>query len=154
MMKTIFLKNPLALRTILLLSIIVIIAGLINSAGMINGQILDHTILNHSKNFSLSEIRTPFPSHNEIAPPGGHSNYDRPDDSPGKYQIHILYVVPKGFEYPIRDLDGSIDEQISLVNEWFASQADGAMLRFECAIVMIYHFDFLSGLIPVGITLI
>ena len=66
-----------------------------------------------------------------ISPIGQHSYSDRPDDDPGLYQIHILYVIPNGFNYSNRDIDGSINRHIDLLNEWFASQTDGLKIRFD-----------------------
>ena len=69
---------------------------------------------------------TPVP-----APIGQLSFVDRPDDYPGFYQVHVLYVVPKDFLSTTRYLDGSIDESMRLVNEWFASQKDGQFFVFD-----------------------
>ncbi len=66
-----------------------------------------------------------------IALLGDHSYRDRPDDMPGQYQIHVLYVVTKDFDYTVRDLDGSINRQIELVNDWFSDQTNGSTLRFD-----------------------
>ena len=66
-----------------------------------------------------------------VAPLGQHSYSDRPDDFPGVYQIHVLYVVTRDFSYTVRDLDGSINEQVRLVGEWFSDQTDSTSLRFD-----------------------
>src|SRR5690349_16011767 len=56
---------------------------------------------------------------------------DRPDDDPDKWMIHVLYVVPEDFTDTTHYFDGSIDESIRLVNEWFFEQTDGKSLAFD-----------------------
>ncbi len=72
-----------------------------------------------------------IPGTDSIAPLDDHSYTDRPDDFPGLYQFHVLYVVTEDFKYTTRDLDGSINEQIRLVNEWFSGQTDGKTMRMD-----------------------
>lgn len=72
-----------------------------------------------------------MPETNPIARLGIHSYYDRPDDFPGLYQFHVLYVVTEDFKYTTRDLDNSIKEETKLVNEWFSSQTNGKTLRLD-----------------------
>lgn len=56
---------------------------------------------------------------------------DRPDDTPGKYQVHFLYVLPAdGTDYQ-RDQDGKINITVDTVNEWFAGQTGGSTIRFD-----------------------
>lgn len=71
------------------------------------------------------------PKINPIAQLGEHSYNDRPDDFPKLYQFHVLYVVTEDFKYTTRDLDGSVDEQVRLVNEWFSNQTDGKIMRLD-----------------------
>ncbi|MBC7879451.1 MAG: hypothetical protein H7Y59_19965 [Anaerolineales bacterium] len=69
---------------------------------------------------------TPILTPTEIPAPIGELSYsDRPDNHPDKYQIHVLYVVPNGFNDTERYFDGSIDESMELMNEWFAEQTSG-----------------------------
>jgi hypothetical protein len=69
---------------------------------------------------------TPILPPTEVPAPLGELSFsDRPDDHPDKYQIHVLYVVPMDFYDTKRYFDGSIDENMKLMNEWFADQTDG-----------------------------
>jgi len=65
------------------------------------------------------------------APLGAASYADRPDDVPGEYQFHVLYVMHKAYERGNRDLDGSIVETVRLMNDWFTAQSGGRRLRFD-----------------------
>lgn len=60
-----------------------------------------------------------------IASLGELSYKDRPDDNPDKYQIHVLYVVPKDFTDTTRYFDGSIEDDMLSMNKWFYEQTDG-----------------------------
>ncbi len=65
------------------------------------------------------------------SPLGQHSYTDRIDDHPLEYQFHVLYVINADTQNAVRDIDGSIDENVRLMNEWFASQSNGATFRFD-----------------------
>jgi len=80
---------------------------------------------NNTWNFPTPTVTPAFTPTPVPAPLGELSYSDRPDDYPGFYQIHVLYVVPKDFTDTTRYFDGSIDESVRLMNEWFASQKDG-----------------------------
>jgi hypothetical protein len=56
---------------------------------------------------------------------------DRPDDFPDQYQIHVFYVVPKNFTDTTRYFDGSIDENMRLMNTWFADQTGGRSFTLD-----------------------
>jgi hypothetical protein len=73
----------------------------------------------------------PPPTPDLIAPLGERSLTDRPDNNPGMYQVHFLYVLPAdGTDYQ-RDLDGKINVTVDAVNEWFAAQTGGSRFRFD-----------------------
>jgi hypothetical protein len=77
---------------------------------------------------SKSPTATIFPTPTATPVPvpfGQHSYTDRPDDFPGYHQIHALYVVLKDSTNKGRDLDGSMDENFLLMNQWFAEQTGG-----------------------------
>lgn len=69
---------------------------------------------------------TPVP-----APVGERSYFDRPDDTPGLYQVHVLYVTLKDRRDRRRDLDNSIVQSVKLFNNWLAGQTGGSTLRFD-----------------------
>lgn len=78
---------------------------------------------------TLASLPPPTPA--PVAPLGERSYADRPDDAPGMYQVHFLYVLPAdGTDYQ-RDLDGKIDVTVDTVNEWFAGQSGGSKFRFD-----------------------
>jgi hypothetical protein len=56
---------------------------------------------------------------------------DRPDDFPGMYQVHLLYVLPAGAKDRKRDLDGKINKSIRAGNDWFYKQSGGSKIRFD-----------------------
>ncbi|HEX5761417.1 MAG TPA: hypothetical protein VF121_19700 [Thermoanaerobaculia bacterium] len=58
------------------------------------------------------------------------STRDQPDDQPGAYQIHILYVEPPGAAGR-RDVDGSLRRSVTAWREWMARQTGGPKLRFD-----------------------
>jgi len=73
----------------------------------------------------------PPPTSAPVAPLGERSYTDRPDDTPGMYQVHFLYVLPAdGTDYQ-RDQDGKINITVDTVNEWFAGQTGGSTIRFD-----------------------
>ncbi|KAA0274298.1 MAG: hypothetical protein EDM79_08595, partial [Chloroflexi bacterium] len=85
--------------------------------------------------FAISADKTlaslPPPTPAPVAPLGERSYADRPDDAPGMYQVHFLYVLPAdGTDYQ-RDLDGKINVTVDTVNEWFAGQSGGSKFRFD-----------------------
>jgi len=65
------------------------------------------------------------------SPLGQHSYTDRIDDHPLEYQFHVLYVINADTQNAVRDIDGSIDENVKLMNEWFSSQSTGTTFRFD-----------------------
>jgi hypothetical protein len=69
---------------------------------------------------------TPVP-----APMGERSYYDRPDDFPGMYQVHVLYVLPAEAEDQERDLDGKFDKTVQATNDWFFEQSGGSKIRYD-----------------------
>jgi hypothetical protein len=75
---------------------------------------------------------SPQPTPTEIPAPLGERSYkDRPDDLPGLYQIHLLYVLPADATDQNRDLDGKINKTVEVVNEWFLEQSGGSKVRFD-----------------------
>ncbi len=59
---------------------------------------------------------------------------DLPDDEPGAYQVHVLYVEPKGrTSSPALDTSGSIRRSLEATNAWLALQTGGRSLRFDRA---------------------
>ena len=56
---------------------------------------------------------------------------DRPDDYPGLYQFHVVYLLFKEQNDKGRDIDGSIAASIHLANEWVKKQTGGSSLRFD-----------------------
>ena len=65
------------------------------------------------------------------APSGERSTADRPDDAPGMYQVHLLYVLPSGAQDRQRDLDGKINTSIEAANNWLSGQTGGSNIRFD-----------------------
>lgn len=70
----------------------------------------------------------------DAAAPPGRATEDLPDDAPGAYQIHVLYVVPaeRTPSAPL-DTDGSIRRSVAAFGAWFAHQTGGPRLRFDTA---------------------
>src|ERR1051325_3270199 len=60
------------------------------------------------------------------APVAERSYTDRPDDFPGLYQVHLLYVLPAEATDQRRDLDGKINISIEDANQWFFEQSGGS----------------------------
>jgi hypothetical protein len=87
-----------------------------------------------------TDTATPLPAPTETAIPtdenapaplGERSFEDRPDDQPGLYQVHLLYVVPAESKDQERDLNGRINTSVEAVNLWFSEQTGGSSLRFD-----------------------
>lgn len=78
---------------------------------------------------SLASLPPPTPA--PVAPLGERSYADRPDDVPGMYQVHFLYVLPADAEDYQRDLDGKINATADTVNDWLSSQTGGSRVRFD-----------------------
>ena len=87
-----------------------------------------------------TETSTPLPVPTETAVPsqpnvpaplGERSFEDRPDDQPGMYQVHMLYVLPAGAADRQRDLDGRINQSVEAANNWLFTQSGGSKLRFD-----------------------
>lgn len=58
-------------------------------------------------------------------------DFDRPDDTPGAYQIHVNYVLPSDGVDEMLDLDGRIVTSVGAFTQWFAAQAEGRRLRLD-----------------------
>lgn len=56
---------------------------------------------------------------------------DRPDDFPGTYQVHVLYVLPADATDRNVDTDGNINISVQAANEWFSAQTGGTNIRFD-----------------------
>lgn len=57
---------------------------------------------------------------------------DQPDDMPGAYQAHVLYVEPSDRSAsPGLDVDGTLRRSVTAFNRWLASRADGARIRVD-----------------------
>ena len=68
----------------------------------------------------------------DTSPPLGERAFeDRPDDHPGLYQVHVLYVLPADAPDQQRDLDGRISQSIETGNNWFFDQSGGSKIRFD-----------------------
>ena len=66
------------------------------------------------------------------AGPLARSNVDRPDDSPGAYQVHVLYVEPSDRTAPRPlDTDGTLERSVTAFNAWLSSRTAGPKLRFD-----------------------
>lgn len=65
------------------------------------------------------------------APIGERTTLDRPDDFPGLYQFHFLYVTLSDSPDMERDLNGEIDQTVADINTWFAEQTGGSTLRVD-----------------------
>lgn len=75
---------------------------------------------------------TSSPASTEVSAPLGERSYhDRPDDNPGLYQVHFLYVLPADVPDQQRDLDGKINLTVDAVNNWFVEQSGGSKIRFD-----------------------
>jgi hypothetical protein len=60
------------------------------------------------------------------------STLDQPDDQPGAYQIHILYVEPADVTAAVDlDEDGSLRRSVTAWLAWMARQTGGPKLRFD-----------------------
>lgn len=60
------------------------------------------------------------------------STRDQPDDQPGAYQIHILYVEPADVTAAVHlDEDGSLRRSVTAWLAWMARQTGGPKLRFD-----------------------
>lgn len=69
---------------------------------------------------------------NDVGVQNVRSIVDRPDDHPGSYQVHVLYVEPADrVASPALDLDGTLVRAVSSFNGWLASRADGSRLRVD-----------------------
>ena len=66
-----------------------------------------------------------------VIPIGERSYTDRPDDFPGDYQVHVLYVLPADARDQRRDLDGAINKSIEVMNNWLYEQSDSSQIRFD-----------------------
>jgi hypothetical protein len=64
-------------------------------------------------------------------PLGERATLDRPDDFPGMYQVHLLYVLPSDAKDQKRDLNGKIDKSIKAANDWFYKESGGSKIRFD-----------------------
>lgn len=59
---------------------------------------------------------------------------DLPDDAPGEWQVHVLYVEPSDRTAPRRlDEDGSIRRSITAWSAWLAARTGGPKLRIDTA---------------------
>jgi hypothetical protein len=56
---------------------------------------------------------------------------DRPDDFPGLYQVHFLYVLPSDSRDLQRDTNGRINKTVLADNKWFEEQSGGSKIRFD-----------------------
>lgn len=78
---------------------------------------------------------TPIPTSTPVPTPTFapriRTEVDMPDDLEGMYQVHVMYVVPRGGQSLDRDLDGSIENSLRLINDWLLEQTDGYKLRFD-----------------------
>ncbi|MGZ9234292.1 MAG: hypothetical protein ACXW4E_02090 [Anaerolineales bacterium] len=85
-----------------------------------------------SDDMNVAYQPTPGPMPTLIAAPLGERSYaDRPDDFPGMYQVHVLYVLPADAEDQQRDLDGKFNRSVEAANEWFFEQSSGSKIRFD-----------------------
>jgi len=85
-----------------------------------------------SDDMNVAYQPTPGPTPTLIAaPPGERSYADRPDDFPGLYQAHVLYVLPADAEDQQRDLDGKFNKTVETANQWFSDQSGGSRIRFD-----------------------
>lgn len=59
---------------------------------------------------------------------------DQPDDSPGLWQVHLLYVEPsdRTAAAPL-DTNGEIRRSVKAMQSWLAAQTGGPKLRFDTA---------------------
>lgn len=81
---------------------------------------------------SPTDTPTPVPTSTDVPVPLGERSYnDRPDDNPGLYQVHFLYILPADAPDQQRDLDGKINKTIDAVNSWFVKQSGGSKIRFD-----------------------
>jgi hypothetical protein len=65
------------------------------------------------------------------APAVERAEADRPDDHPGAWQVHVLYVEPADREAPrALDRDGTLGRVASAFNRWLRARA-GVTLRFD-----------------------
>ncbi len=56
---------------------------------------------------------------------------DRPDDAPGSYQIHVMYVVPSDGRDRQLDTSGTLSRSLAAIENWFAGQTNGSHLRLD-----------------------
>lgn len=74
-------------------------------------------------------------------PPGYPSNdawarerttVDQPDDAPGEYQVHIIYVEPSDVTAPTPlDINGTLRRSVNAFNNWLAAKTGGSRFRID-----------------------
>lgn len=62
------------------------------------------------------------------------TSVDQPDDEPGAYQVHLVYVVPADRAGVARlDEDGTLRRAMAAADGWLADRTGGPRLRFDRA---------------------
>lgn len=63
---------------------------------------------------------------------GGRSTVDRRDDLPAdRWQVHVVYAVPRDGVDRRLDVDGRIHRSVAAFQAWFAAQTDGSRLAID-----------------------
>lgn len=83
------------------------------------------------KHVAYQPTPLPAPTMGPDVPTTERAFADRPDDDPGMYQVHILYVIPADAEDRQIDLDGSISRSVEAANNWFLEQSGGSKIYFD-----------------------
>lgn len=56
---------------------------------------------------------------------------DRPDDAPGYFQVHVMYVIPHNAIDRKLDTNGSLNLSIAAIEDWLMGQTGGPRLRLD-----------------------
>ncbi len=67
----------------------------------------------------------------EPPPIGERATYDRPDDFPDEYQVHVLYLLASDNVDRERDINGQLAKSFKLANEWLEEQTGGQKFLFD-----------------------
>lgn len=67
----------------------------------------------------------------DLGPTLARSTVDRPDDTRGKDQIHVMYVVPSDGVDRLLDTNGTLQHSVLAFENWLAGKTNGRFLRLD-----------------------
>ncbi len=80
--------------------------------------------------FLCAQVPQGYPSNDAWA--RERTTVDQPDDAPGEYQVHIIYVEPSDVTAPIPlDINGTLRRSVNAFNAWFAAKTGGPRFRID-----------------------